>query len=138
MPIVENTPIASGGPGSNLVPIIPPFVIKDTTDQVNSFNDDYAKYTKIYSNKNPDNQEIKNTVEPSILNEIKETETILNREYSLLFVWFIIAIIILVLTVVSILSNELTSYILYPSLGFLILIIFYIIKNIYIYFNELI
>jgi hypothetical protein len=138
MPIVENTPIASGGPGSNLVPIIPPFIIKDTTEQVNSFNNEYAKYTKIYSNENPENQNIKNMVEPTIINEIKETEQILNREYSLLFVWFIIAILILVLTVVSIISNELTGYILYPSLAFLILIIFYIIKNIYIYFNELI
>jgi hypothetical protein len=137
MPIVENTPIASGGPGSALVPIIPPFIIKDTTDQVNSFNNEYSKYTKIHYNKNPMNEELRNTIEPSIVNQIKETENILNREYKLLFVWFIIAIIILVLTIVAILSNELTSYILYPTLGFLILIIFYIIKNIYIYFNEL-
>lgn len=137
MPIVENTPIATGGPGSRLVPIIPPFIINDTTNQVNSFNNEYSKYTKIYYNKNPQNKEIKTTIEPSIITRMNESETILNREYSLLFVWFIIAIIILVLTVVAILSNELTSYILYPSLGFLILIIFYIIKNIYIYFNEL-
>lgn len=137
MPIVENTPIASGGPGSKLVAIIPPFIINDTTNQVNSFNNEYSKYTKIYSNKNPENKEIKSTIKPSIINQKNETENILNREYYLLFVWFIIAIIILVLTVVAIISNELTSYILYPSLGFLILIIFYIIKNIYIYFNEL-
>lgn len=137
MPIVENTPIATGGPGSKLVPIIPPFIINDTTNQVNSFNNEYSKYTKLYYNKNPQNKEIKTTIEPSLINQMNESETILNREYSLLFVWFIIAIIILVLTVVAILSNELTSYILYPSLGFLILIIFYIIKNIYIYFNEL-
>lgn len=137
MPIVENTPIATGGPGSKLVPIIPPFIIKDTTNQVNAFNNEYSKYTQIYYKKNPENKEIKTTIEPSIINQINETESILNREYSLLFVWFIIAIIILVLTVVAIISNELTSYILYPSLGFLILIIFYIIKNIYIYFNEL-
>lgn len=137
MPIVENTPIATGGPGSRLVPIIPPFIINDTTKQVNAFNNEYSKYTKIYYNKNPQNKEIKTTIEPSVINQINETEAILNREYSLLFVWFIIAIIILVLTIVAIISNELTSYILYPSLGFLILIIFYIIKNIYIYFNEL-
>lgn len=137
MPPVENTPVATGGPGNRLVPIIPPFIINDTTNQVNSFNNEYSKYTKIYYNKNPQNKEIKTTIEPSLINQMNESETILNREYSLLFVWFIIAIIILVLTVVAILSNELTSYILYPSLGFLILIIFYIIKNIYIYFNEL-
>jgi hypothetical protein len=69
------------------------------------------------------NEELRNTIEPSIVNQIKETENILNREYKLLFVWFIIAIIILVLTIVAILSNELTSYILYPTLGFLILIL---------------
>lgn len=137
MPVVENTPVATGGPGSKLVAIIPPFIINDTTNQVNSFNNEYSKYTKLYYNKNPQNKEIKTTIEPSLINQMNESETILNREYSLLFVWFIIAIIILVLTVVAILSNELTSYILYPSLGFLILIIFYIIKNIYIYFNEL-
>lgn len=137
MPIVENTPIATGGPGSKLVPIIPPFIINDTTKQVNAFNTEYSKYTNIYYNKNPQNKEIKSTIEPSAINQLNETESILNREYKLLFVWFIIAIIILVLTVVAILSNELTNYILYPSLGFLILIIFYIIKNIYIYFNEL-
>jgi len=91
----------------------------------------------LYSNSNPENKEIHSTIDPTVITQVNETEDILNREYSLLFIWFIIAIIILVLTVVSILSNELTSYILYPALGFLILIIFYIIKNIYIYFNDL-
>lgn len=138
MPVVTNTPIASGGPGSHLVPIIPPFFINDTNDQVSAFNLEYAKYAKLYSNKNPYNKEIQTVVDPTLVTEVNETRNILNREYSLLFVWFIIAIIILVLTVVAIMSNELTSYILYPSLGFLILIIFYIIKNIYIYFNDLI
>jgi hypothetical protein len=138
MPVVTNTPIASGGEGSTLVPIIPPFIINDTSEQVNSFNNEYSKYTKLFYKTNPENDEIPSTIDPTMITQINETEDILNREYSLLFVWFIIAIIILVLTVVAIISNELNSYILYPSLGFLILIIFYIIKNIYIYFNDLI
>jgi hypothetical protein len=129
--------LAAGGEASTLSPLIDDFIIKDTNGQVNAFNNEYNKYTNLYYNSNPQNKDIHSTINPTVITQVNETEDILNREYSLLFVWFIIAIIILVLTVVSILSNELTNYILYPALGFLILIIFYIIKNIYIYFNDL-
>ena len=98
--------------------------ISSNAEQIYGFNSEYDKYTKLNSN---------DTTE----NEIIETNNILNREYSLLFIWFIIAIIFLVITTVGILSNELNSYVLYPALGFLIFIIFYIFKNIYIYFNGL-
>ena len=94
-------------------------------EKINSFNEEYDKYTKL------------NTNNDSIENQVVETTNILNREYILLFIWFIIAIIFLVVTTVGILSNELNSYVLYPTLGFLIFIIFYIFKNIYIYFNGL-
>jgi len=129
--------VASGGESSTLAPLVDKFVIKDTNHQVNAFNNEYSKYTKLYSNSNPENKDIQTTINPTVITQVNETEEILNREYSLLFVWFIIAIIILALTIVAIISNELNSYVLYPSLGFLILIIFYIIKNIYIYFNDL-
>ena len=95
------------------------------SDKIHVFNEEYDKYTKL------------NTNNDSIENQVIETTNILNREYILLFIWFIIAIIFLVVTTVGILSNELNSYVLYPTLGFLIFIIFYIFKNIYIYFNGL-
>jgi hypothetical protein len=100
--------------------------ISSSRPQINAFNNEYAKYQKI--NKEPN---------VSLEAEIVETSNILNREYTLLVIWFIIAIIIFLLTIVAIMSNELKSYILYPALGFLIFIIFYIIKNIYIYFNGI-
>jgi pilus assembly protein TadC len=93
--------------------------------QINVFNNEYDIYENSKINDN----------NPTLQAEILETTHILNREYTFLFIWFIIAIIVFLLTVVSILSNELNGYILYLSLGFLIFIIFYIIKNIYIYFN---
>jgi len=86
------------------------------------FNDEYDKYISKTNN--------------SIENQIIESNNILNREYTLLFIWFIIAIIILIVTTVGILSNEMNSFVLYPTLGFFIFIMFYIFKNIYIYFNE--
>ncbi len=86
------------------------------------FNEDYDRYV---SKKN-------NTIE----NQVVESNNILNREYTLLFVWFIITIIIMIITTVGILSNELNSFVLYPTLGFFIFIVFYIFKNIYIYFND--
>lgn len=86
------------------------------------FNDEYDKYIS----------KTNNTIE----NQVVESNNILNREYTLLFVWLIIAIIILIITTVAILSNEMNSFVLYPTLGFFIFIMFYIFKNIYIYFNE--
>lgn len=94
--------------------------------KINEFNNEYTKYKK-YTYQD---------TYPTLESEIIETNNILNREYTLLFVWFIIAIIVFILTIVALLSNELNNYVLYPSLGFLIFIMFYIIKNIYIYFNE--
>ena len=86
------------------------------------FNDEYDRYIS----------KTNNTIE----NQVVESNNILNREYTLLFVWFIITIIILIVTTVGILSNEMNSFVLYPTLGFFIFIMFYIFKNIYIYFNE--
>ena len=100
--------------------------ISSSSVAIRAFNTEYEKYTKINTAPNA-----------SLQNQKIETTNVLNREYTLLVIWFIIAIIFFILTIVAIMSNEMTSYILYPSLGFLILIIFYIIKNIYIYFNEL-
>lgn len=74
----------------------------------------------------------------TVQNQVVESNNILNREYTLLFVWFILAIIFLIITAYGIFSNELNSFILYPTLGFFIFIVFYIFKNIYIYFNGLI
>jgi hypothetical protein len=88
------------------------------------FNEDYDKYISKTNN--------------TIQNQVVESNNILNREYTLLFIWFIIAIIFLIITTVGILSNELNSFILYPTLGFFIFIVFYIFKNIYIYFNGLV
>ena len=87
------------------------------------FNDEYDNYISKT-----------NTIE----NQVVESNNILNREYTLLFVWVIITIIILIVTTVAILSNEMNSFVLYPTLGFFIFIMFYIFKNIYIYFNEFI
>jgi hypothetical protein len=103
---------------------------------INSFNDEYNKYETLNYEKNPNNLEFQTEISPSIESAIIETTNILNREYTLLFIWFIIAIIFFVLFIVGILSSELNNYVLYPSLAFLIFIIFYIIKNIYIYFND--
>ena len=105
--------------------------------QINAFNNEYSKYEKLNYSKNPNNKEFKNVTEPSIENEVIETRNILEREYTFLLIWIIIAIIFFTFTIVGILSTELNSYVLYLSLGFLIFIMFYIIKNIYIYFNEL-
>lgn len=69
--------------------------------------------------------------------QVFESNNILNREYTLLFIWFILTIIFLIITTFGILSNELNSFVLYPTLGFFIFIMFYIFKNIYIYFNEI-
>lgn len=87
------------------------------------FDDEYDKYISKTNN--------------TLQNQVVETNNILNREYTLLFVWFILAIIFLIITTVGIFSNELNSFILYPTLGFFIFIVFYIFKNIYIYFNGL-
>lgn len=94
-------------------------------ENIKTFNSEYDKYKQFNH---------LNTVSSDA--QIIETTNILNREYTFLFIWFIIAIIVIVFTVFTILSNELNDYILYPTLGFLIFIIFYIFKNIYIYFNE--
>jgi hypothetical protein len=91
------------------------------------FNKEYDIYTKINSRKDI----------PYLDAELIESSNILNREYTFLFIWTIITIIIFIFTIVSIISNELNGYVLYLSLGFLIFITFYIFKNIYIYFNEL-
>jgi hypothetical protein len=73
--------------------------------------------------------------DPTLKNRILESEKKLNKEYTLLIIWFIITIIVVVITVVGVLSNEMNNYILYISLGFLIFIVFYIFKNLYKYFN---
>jgi magnesium-transporting ATPase (P-type) len=106
-------------------------------NQINAFNDEYTKYEKLNYSKDPRHKEFKNEIEPSIHNEVIETRNILQREYTFLLIWFIIAIIFFTFTIIGIISNELNSYVLYLSLGFLIFIMFYIIKNIFIYFNEL-
>jgi len=110
---------------------MPPNLFTDTTlvsniepslgTKLYMFNEDYEKYRN-------------NTIQ----NQVVESNNILNREYTLLFIWFILAIIFLIVTTVGILSNELNSFILYPTLGFFIFIVFYIFKNIYIYFNGLV
>lgn len=87
------------------------------------FEDDYAKYTSRSNH--------------PIDTKVVESNNILNREYTLLFIWFIIAIIFIIITTFGILTNELNNFILYPTLGFFIFIMFYIFKNIYIYFNGL-
>jgi hypothetical protein len=97
----------------------------DEAELIIAFNSEYDTYKKINR---------LNTVTSDT--QIIETTNILNREYTFLFIWFIIALIVLIFTFYTILSNELNNYILYPTLGFLIFIIFYIFKNIYIYFNE--
>jgi len=91
------------------------------------FNKEYDKYTKMNSLKNI----------PYLDAELIESNNILNREYTFLFIWTIISIIIFIFTIVTIISDQLNGYVLYISLGFLIFITFYIFKNIYIYFNEL-
>ena len=93
---------------------------------MNIYNYQYDKYDK-HVNLNSD----------SLQNQVIETNNILNREYSLLVVWVIITIMIIIITTIGIVSNEMNSYILYIALGFLIFITFYIFKNIYIYFNGL-
>jgi len=105
--------------------------------QINAFNNEYSKYEKLNYNKDPKNKDFANVTEPSIENEVIETNNILEREYTFLLIWIIIAMIFFIFTIVGILSTELNSYTLYLSLGFLIFIMFYIIKNIYIYFNDL-
>ena len=110
---------------------------QQSNNQINAFNDEYSNYEKINKSNNPTNKEFKNVTEPSIKNEVIETRNILEREYTFLLIWIIIAIIFFIFTIVGILSTELNSYVLYLSLGFLIFIMFYIIKNIYIYFNDL-
>lgn len=107
------------------------------TNEINAFNHEYDNYKKLNYSKNPNNKEFKNVTEPSIDNQIIETRNILEREYTFLLIWIIITISFFIFTIVSILSTELNSYVLYLSLGFLIFIMFYIIKNIFIYFNEL-
>ena len=98
-------------------------------DKIASFNNEYDKYSKL-------NKDIHNEEKISRENEIIETNNILRREYALLLIWGIIAFIFLIFTIVGILSNQLNNYVLYPSLAFLIFIVFYIIKNIYIYVND--
>ena len=110
---------------------------KTSDRQINAFNNEYSNYEKLNYSNNPKHTEFKNVTEPSIENEVIETRNILEREYTFLLIWIIIAIIFFTFTIVGILSNELNSYVLYLSLGFLIFIMFYIIKNIYIYFNDL-
>jgi uncharacterized membrane protein len=106
-------------------------------NQINAFNNEYSKYEKLNYSKHPNHKDFKNETEPSIVNEVIETNNILKREYTFLLIWVIIAMIFFIFTIVGILSTELNNYVLYPSLAFLIFIMFYIIKNIYIYFNEL-
>jgi hypothetical protein len=111
--------------------ILYPFKHINTTgvsEKVASFNKEYSKYK--FLNR-------RDYINPSIDTKVKETSNLLIREYYLLFIWFIIAIIFIILTIFSILSTELNSYTLYPALGFLIIIIFYIFKNIFVYLNEL-
>jgi len=98
--------------------------ISSSSGAITAFNNEYEKYKQINTLPNA-----------SLQNEVIETTNILNREYTLLVIWFIIAVIFFILAIVAMMSNEMTSYILYPSLGFLIFITFYIIKNIYIYLN---
>ena len=108
-------------------PLPPPIQFLDISSSsgaITAFNNEYEKYKQI--NTQPS---------ASLQNEVIETTNILNREYTLLVIWFIIAVIFFILAIVAMMSNEMTSYILYPSLGFLIFITFYIIKNIYIYLN---
>jgi hypothetical protein len=100
--------------------------ISSSSVAIKAFNAEYENYKKINTAPNS-----------SLQNQVIETTNILNREYTLLVIWFIIAIIFFILTIVAIMSNEMSSYILYPALGFLIFITFYIIKNIYIYLNGL-
>jgi len=100
--------------------------INSSSESIKAFNNEYEKYKKINTAPNS-----------SLQNQVIETTNILNREYTLLVIWFIIAVIFFILTIVAIMSNEMTGYILYPALGFLIFITFYIIKNIYIYLNDL-
>lgn len=100
--------------------------ISSSSGAIRAFNNEYEKYKKINTAPNS-----------SLQSEVIETTNILNREYTLLVIWFIIAVIFFILTIVAIMSNEMTSYILYPALGFLIFITFYIIKNIYIYLNGI-
>jgi hypothetical protein len=108
-------------PSTSLISNIGP--LEEPISKLYVFNEDYEKYISKTNN--------------TIQNQVIESNNILNREYTLLFIWFIIAIIILIITTVAILSNELNSFVLYPALGFFIFIVFYIFKNIYIYFNEL-
>ena len=104
--------------------MLPNLVTEPAGTKLYMFNEDYDKYISKTNN--------------TIQNQVVESNNILNREYTLLFIWFIIAIIFLIITTVGILSNELNSFILYPTLGFFIFVVFYIFKNIYIYFNGLV
>lgn len=106
------------------VPNSIPNSIENSNTKLYMFDEDYDKYAS------------KTNI--TLQNQVVESNNILNREYTLLFVWFILAIIFLIITTVGIISNELNSFILYPTLGFFIFIVFYIFKNIYIYFNGLI
>jgi len=98
--------------------------LNENEDIINRFNRQFSLYTQPEINDSPYNS------------SIIETENILNREYILLIIWFIITIIIVTITIIGLLSTEVNNYILYPALGFLIYILFYIFKNIYKYFKR--
>jgi len=108
------------------LPFIP--FTNNNLENINRFNNNFSKYTQ---------SEIQSEINDSSYNtSIIETENILNREYILLIIWFIITIIIVTITIIGLLSTEINNYILYPALGFLIYILFYIFKNIYKYFKR--
>jgi hypothetical protein len=98
--------------------------ITTNLENITRFNNNFSKYTQHEINDVSNNS------------SIIETENILNREYILLIIWFIITIIIVTITIIGLLSTEINNYILYPALGFLIYILFYIFKNIYKYFKR--
>jgi hypothetical protein len=100
--------------------------LNNNSELIDRFNTKFSLYTQLDTE-----------INDSSYNEyIIETENILNREYILLIIWFIITIIIVTFTIIGLLSTEINNYILYPALGFLIYIIFYIFKNIYKYFKK--
>ena len=74
-----NLPYTGPGP--------PPLQFPDISSSsvaIRAFNTEYEKYTKINTAPNA-----------SLQNQIIETTNVLNREYTLLVIWFIIAIIFL-------------------------------------------
>ena len=101
-----------------------PFTTFNDTTNISEFNEKYNNYKTL------------ETPHDYVNENIIETRNILNRQYILLIIWFIITVIIVTITIIGLLSTELNNYILYPTLGFLIYILFYIFKNIYNYFKK--